>query len=124
MLPVSEPAPSCESQASQEWTCGNCGVEVRLIDSQERRGLPANWAENDQGPVCLHCRRQLAGEAAVSAVNVPLLERARLRSSTIVEFEVMRTPARTNTQIANAVHSSVRAVQNARKRLDASGPSV
>lgn len=118
MLPDNVPAPP-ESRAPQGWTCGNCSVEVRLIDSEERRGLPANWAENHQGPVCLHCRRQLAGDAAVNAVNLPLEERARLRNSTIIEFEVLRTPTRTNSQIANAVHSSVAAVQNARKRLAA-----
>jgi hypothetical protein len=117
-LPDRAPAP-LEPPAPHGWTCGNCSVEVRLIDSDEPRGLPANWAENDQGPVCLHCRRQLAGDAAVSAVNLPLAERARLRNSTIVEFEVLRTPTRTNSQIANAVHSSVASVQNARKRLAA-----
>jgi hypothetical protein len=124
MPPAGTPAPLSESRASQAWTCGNCDVVVRLIDSDERRGLPANWAENPQGPVCLHCRRQLAGDAAVSAVNLPLQERARLRNSTIVEFELRRTPTRTNSQIASAVHSSVATVQKARKRLAASSTPV
>jgi hypothetical protein len=121
MLPANTPPPLSDSRAPQRWTCGNCGVVVRLIDSDERRGLPANWAENHQGPVCLHCRRQLAGDAAVSAVSLPLQERAQLRNSTIVEFEVRRTPTRTNSQIANALHSSVATVERARKRLAAPG---
>lgn len=47
-----------------------------------------------------------------------LQDRARLRASTIVEFEVRRDPDRSNSQIANAVHSSVVAVQKARDRVD------
>ena len=95
-----------------------------MIDSLERRGLPANWTENHRGPVCLHCQRELAADAALGESALSFKERARLRSSTIVEFEVRRTPGRTNTQIANAVHSSVVAVQKARERLAASGAAV
>jgi hypothetical protein len=72
-----------------------------------------------RGPVCLHCRRELAAEAAVSSTGLSLSERARRRSSSIVEFEVRRDPDRSNSQIANAVHTSVGAVQKARKRLGA-----
>ncbi len=90
------------------------------MDSQEKRGLPANWTENLQGPVCLHCRRELAADTAVSELALSLKERARLRAATIVEFEVRRTPGRTNTQIAGAVHTSVAAVQKARERLGTS----
>jgi len=104
------------------WACGSCGVEVRWTGSHEQRGLPANWAEDHQGgPVCLHCRRELAGDAAVNKLDLSLPERARLRSSTIVDFEVRRTPDRSNTQIAGAVHTSVGAVLKARKRIAASG---
>jgi hypothetical protein len=116
--------PVSEREAPQRWTCGNCGVEVRLIDSHERRGLPANWTENHQGPVCLHCRRELAADAAVSTLDLSLQERARLRSSTIIEFEVRRAPNRSNARIASAVHTSVVAVQKARERLGASGAPV
>jgi hypothetical protein len=110
-VPASEPeAPIC-------WTCGNCGVEVRWLSSHEQRGLPATWTENHQGPVCLHCQRELAANAAVSTLDLSLQERARLRSSTIVEFEVRRTPNRSNSHIASAVHTNVAAVQKARERL-------
>ena len=111
--------PVSELDAPLPWTCGNCGVEVRWLGNNEQRGLPANWTENHQGPVCLHCRRELAAEAAVSRPDLSLQERARLRSSTIVEFEVMRTPDRSNSRIASAVHTNVGAVQKARKRLGA-----
>ncbi len=94
------------------------------MDNLECRGLPANWTTNLQGPVCLLCQRELAADAAVSTVDLPLKDRARLRASTIVDFEVRRTPGRTNTQIANAVHSSVMAVQKARERIAASGAPV
>ncbi len=89
------------------------------MDSHERRGLPADWIENVRGPVCLHCRRELVAEAAVGTVGLSLAERARRRSSSIVEFEVKRNPDRSNSQIANAVHTSVGAVVKARKRLAA-----
>jgi hypothetical protein len=86
---------------------------------RENRGLPANWAEDHQGPLCLGCRRQQAAEAAVTGTQSGLStqERARLRSFALVEFEVRRDPTRSNGQIASAVHTSVVAVQKARERL-------
>lgn len=108
-----------EREAPQRWTCGNCGVEVRWAGSREERGLPVNWTENHRGPVCLHCRRELAADTAVSRSDLSLKERARLRSSTIVEFEVRRTPHLSNTRIASAVHTNVGAVKKARERLGA-----
>ena len=103
----------------QRSTCTNCAVEVSWIGDSGRDTLPANWIETPGGPACLHCRRQLAGEAAVSGSDLNLQGRARLRNSTIVEFEVRRAPDRTNSQIANAVHTSLAAVQKARDRIDA-----
>jgi hypothetical protein len=116
--------PLSEREAPQRWTCGKCGVEVRWASSQELRGLPANWTESHRGPVCLHCRRELAADAAVSTLDLSLKERARLRSSTIIEFEVRRAPDRSNSQIASAVHTSVVAVQKARERLGVAGAPV
>jgi hypothetical protein len=114
-MPVSEP------EAPQRWTCGKCAVEVRWASSHEQPGLPPNWTDSHQGPVCLHCRRELAADAAVSTLDLSLKERARLRSSTIIEFEVRRAPDRSNSQIASAVHTSVVAVQKARERLAVAG---
>jgi len=54
-------------------------------------------------------------------LDLSLKERARLRSSTIIEFEVRRAPDRSNSQIASAVHTSVVAVQKARERLGVAG---
>jgi hypothetical protein len=101
------------------WTCGQCRVEVRWMNGHEGQGLPANWAEENGGPVCLACRRELAADAAVSGAEAELSvqERARLRSFALLEFEVTRDPDRSNAQIAGAVHTSVVAVQKARERL-------
>lgn len=92
------------------------------MSGHERRGLPANWTENHQGPVCLVCRRELAADAAVSGAQANLSgqERARRRSSAVIEFEVRRDPSRSNAEIAHAVHTSVMAIQKARERLGAS----
>ena len=94
------------------------------MSGHEQRGLPANWTENHQGPVCLHCRREQAADAAVGRLDLSLKERAQLRSHSIIEFEVRRAPDRSNSQIANAVHSSVVAVQKARERLGVAGAPV
>jgi hypothetical protein len=101
------------------WTCGYCSVEVHWVGDQENRGLPANWAEERGGPVCLACRRELAADAAVADTESELSvqERAKLRSFALLEFEVTRDPNRSNAQIASAVHTSVVAVQKARDRL-------
>jgi hypothetical protein len=110
-------------EAPARWTCGYCGVEVRWMSGHEERGLPANWTENHRGAFCLACRRELAAEAAVSGTSLDLSigERARLRSFAVIEFEVRRDPGRSNAKIANAVHTSVAAVQKARRRLGAHG---
>jgi hypothetical protein len=110
-----------EREAPQRWTCGKCSVEVRWTSSHEQRRFPPNWTDSHQGPVCLHCRRELAADAAVSTLDLSLKERARLRSHTIIEFEVKRAPDRSNSQIASAVHTSVVAVQKARERLGVAG---
>lgn len=111
--------PLSKQRAPQGWTCANCAVEVSWAGPPEQRKLPATWIEDDRGPICLHCRRELAADAAVSASELNLQGRARLRASTIVEFEVRRAPDRTNSQIANAAHTSVGVVRKARDRIDA-----
>jgi hypothetical protein len=111
--------PLTDSETPPRWACRNCGVEVHWLGDAEQRELPANWALTDQGPVCLHCRRQLAAEDAVSRSDLPLQKRARLRASTIVEFELRRTPELSNARIASALRTSVGAVQKARMRLGA-----
>ncbi|MEK6250977.1 MAG: hypothetical protein AABM43_03360 [Actinomycetota bacterium] len=92
------------------------------MSGHENDGLPANWAEERGGPVCLACRRELAADAAVvgTSSDLSVQERARLRSFALLEFEVTRDPTRSNAQIASAVHTSVVAVQKARDRLGVS----
>jgi hypothetical protein len=121
---VIDPGLASGQETQQKWTCSDCGVEVSSMYRLERRGLPNNWTESHRGPLCLRCRRELAADAAVSTLDLSLLERVRLRSAAIVEFEVRRNPGRTNAQIANAVHSSIKAVEKARERLAASGGLV
>jgi hypothetical protein len=95
---------------------------VHWVSGHEKNhGLPANWAEERGGPVCLACRRELAADAAVdTSSDLSVQERARLRSFAVLEFEVTRDPDRSNAQIASAVHTSVVAVQKARERLGVS----
>jgi hypothetical protein len=110
------------SEVPTRWTCGYCRVEVHWVGGHENHGLPANWAEERGGLVCLACRRELAADAAVgTSSDLSVQERARLRSFALLEFEVTRDPNRSNAQIASAVHTSVVAVQKARDRL---GPSA
>lgn len=107
-----------EPEATERWTCGHCNLEVRWASGYERQGLPANWIEDRSGPVCLACRRELAAEAAIDQGGpLSVQDRARLRSAAIIEFEVNRDPSRSDSEIAKAVHTSVVAIQKARKRL-------
>ena len=115
--------PVGEREPMQRCTCTNCAVEASWLETPGRGKLPPNWIETSAGPACLHCRRELAADAAVSGSDLNLQGRARLRNSTIVEFEVRRAPDRTNSEIAGAVHTSVGAVSKARERL-ASARSV
>jgi hypothetical protein len=114
--------------AMRRWTCGSCGVEVHWTNGHQQPGPPANWIEDHRGLVCLACRRQLAGDAAVEdKAAASVSDRARLRSAAVIEFEVKRDPSRTNAEIAHAVHTSVVAIQKARERLGiaaASGPAA
>jgi hypothetical protein len=115
---MTDQVPVTEQGALQRCTCSNCAVETSWIGESGRDKLPVNWVETPSGPACLHCRRELAADAAVSGADLNLAGRARLRHSTIVDFEVKRAPERTNSQIANAIHTSVVAVQKARARID------
>jgi hypothetical protein len=86
--------------------------------------LPVNWTQERRGPACLACRRELAADAAIRGASwdLSVQDRARLRSHALVEFEVMRDPERSNSQIAAALHTSVVAVQKARDRLSLPSP--
>ena len=102
-----------------KWECARCGVCVRQADGAQTK-LPPNWVRSDGDHFCLICRRERASEAAVQSdpeeVSNPKT-RAGLRRAALLEFEVTRTPDRSNGEIARACRSSVPAVADARKRL-------
>ena len=124
-----EPAhaePLGESEVPAAWKCAYCEVEVSWMGGRQDRGLPGNWTEEAGGPACLACRRDIAADAAVneSPAEMSVQDRARLRTSALLDFEVMRDPERSDAQIAGAVHTSVVAVRKARKRLGAEQPAA
>jgi predicted Fe-S protein YdhL (DUF1289 family) len=105
-----------------KWTCAACGVSASRSDAEEAP-LPGAWEVCADGTFCLGCRRQRAAEAAVDSApdDANRDTRARLRRAAVVEFEVLRTPDRTNGSIAKASRSSITGVVAARKRLGEPG---
>lgn len=103
---------------SRRWTCGGCGVSVSRIDGRQA-ALPDHWVSSAAGNFCLGCRRQRAVEAALEAVpnDTDRDTRAKLRRSGLIEFEVRRTPDRTDGSIARACRTSASAVAATRRRL-------
>jgi hypothetical protein len=100
------------------WTCEGCGVAVSRIDGK-RIALPAAWVSSDAGSFCLRCRRDLAADAALDSAPAEsrVADRAKLRRAALIEFEVRRSPDRTDRRIAEACRSSAAAVAKARERL-------
>ncbi len=111
-------------ETATQWVCDRCGVSVRQSDGTHTP-LPDNWSSSDDGDFCLICRRERAAEAALEATpdDVTHKDRAGLRRAALLEFEVSRTPDRSNGEIARACRSSVPAVADARRRLDIADPA-
>jgi hypothetical protein len=109
--------------ANRGWTCDRCEVAIRYLPGHEPDGPPTGWSVGDDGTHCLRCRRELAAEAAFEEADagLDLAERAKLRTTGRIEFEVHRAPARTNGEIAKSVGCSVQAVIKARRRLESAG---
>jgi hypothetical protein len=103
---------------AHKWTCGDCGVSVSRIDGSPAP-LPDSWVSSAEGDFCLACRRQRAAEAALETApsDSGRDARAKLRRTGLIEFEVRRTPDRTDGSIAKACRSSASAVAAARRRL-------
>lgn len=103
---------------ASRWTCDECGVSAGRIDGTPT-ALPDSWASSAEGDFCLTCRRHRAGEAALDAApsDSDRDARAKLRRTGLIEFEVRRTPDRTNGSIAKACRTSAVAVAAARQRL-------
>ena len=114
---------SKSSKSAKRWTCDGCGVSVGQIGG-EKVGLPQSWTDNKDGTFCLLCRRDRAAQAALDAApeDCGLEERAKLRRSALIEFEVRRRPGHGDGEIARACRSSVAAVAAARRRLNIPKP--
>lgn len=108
---------SVGQRKAKKWTCNQCGVLVSRIDG-EATSLPDNWASSVDGLFCLSCRRQRAADAALnSTAGSSLADRARLRRTGLIEFEIRRTPDHSNGVIAKACRTSVLTVAQTRDRL-------
>lgn len=107
-------------KAAGKWTCAGCGVSASRIDGAPAP-LPDTWVSSTEGDFCLTCRRHRAGEAALDAAPSDCNRdaRAKLRRAGLIEFEVRRTPERTDGTIAKACRSSAVAVAAARARMAA-----
>ena len=101
-----------------KWTCGRCGVSASQIDGASIP-LPESWVTSADGPFCLTCRRERAGEAALEEAPADSSNdaRAKMRRSGLLEFEVRRAPDRADNAIAKACHTSASAVAAARRQL-------
>lgn len=108
---------------AKRWTCDSCGVSVGQIGG-EKVELPDSWTSDRTGTFCLICRRERAAEAALEAApeDCGLEERAKLRRSALIEFEVRRRPGHGDGEIAKTCRSSVAAVAAARRRLEIPKP--
>jgi len=107
--------------AVSEFHCARCGVISRWMPGHERRTPPAGWVKRKGVCYCLSCRRALATEDADAAApeGLSLEERAKIRTTALIEFEIDRDPDRPNGEIAKVVRCSVPAVLKARKRMEA-----
>ncbi|MFL5870564.1 MAG: hypothetical protein ACJ75R_05745 [Solirubrobacterales bacterium] len=113
----SKPSPS-----SQKWRCQRCDVTISYMPGHERKGPPAGWDTN-KGVHCLRCRRAEAADAAIerAPADTTREERAKIRATAVLEFEILRDPDRPNGEIAKVVRCSVPAVLKSRRRLEAAG---
>ena len=117
---VSKPA----AGPSRSWTCERCEVTVRWLPGADEPSLPNGWEQSREGTFCLVCRRAIAAEAALDQAppSTTAQQRAKLRATALIEFEIRRVPERGNGEIARACRSSVPAVAKARRRLGVPEP--
>lgn len=118
-MSVAEPAlrKAARAATAKKWVCDSCGVAVSRVGG-ERVALPESWERGPEGTFCLGCRRERAAALALeAAADSPLAERAKVRRSALIEFEVRRRPHETDGAIAKSCRSSVAAVAAARRRL-------
>lgn len=109
-------APATKSPKVKEFTCGRCEVHSRWTEGLGA-STPPNWVKENGLYYCLVCRRERAIDDAIErAGDVTTADRAKLRSSAVVDFELERDPDRTEGEIAKAARASIGAVRKARKR--------
>ncbi len=111
-----------KARSRSEWCCDRCAVSISWMPGYERKGgTPAGWTRRGDKAHCLQCRRAIAAEAAndTAPAGATREERAKLRASALIEFEIRRDPDRPNGEIAKVVRCSVPAVLKARRRLEA-----
>jgi hypothetical protein len=118
---MSTAAVKTSKASAPSWTCARCEVTIRYMPGHERRRPPSGWGKHRGAIHCLACRRDLAAEAALAKAGADTTreDRAKLRASARVDFEILRDPERPNGEIAKALRCSVPAVMRARQRLEA-----
>ena len=102
-----------------DWTCSRCEVTVSWTAEAERPELPGTWIKDGDHLYCLGCRREMAGEAAVAGLDLEATAERRRQAAARgrIDFEMKRRPERQDNRIANACHTSLKAVQASRVRL-------
>lgn len=110
------------SAGAIRWSCARCGLSVGRMDG-EPIGLPDTWTRRDGQCLCLSCSRARAGEAAMNSLPeaTSLEDRARIRRTALIEFEIDRMPAASDRAIATACRTSSGAVAAVRGGL---GPAA
>jgi hypothetical protein len=111
------------SSSSQKWRCQRCDVTISYMPGHERNGPPAGWETKGGKHYCLRCRRAEAADEAIemAPADTTREERAKIRATAVLEFEILRDPDRPNGEIAKVVRCSVPAVLKSRRRLEAAG---
>ena len=102
-----------------DWTCTRCEVTVSWTAAVERPELPGTWIKDGEELYCLGCRREMAGQAAVAGLDVEASAERRKQADSRgrIDFEMKRRPESQDSRIAQACHTSVKAVQQSRVRL-------
>jgi hypothetical protein len=105
-------------EAPADWTCARCDVTVSWMPDAERPALPATWIKDGDELYCLACRRERAGEAALVGLDEASADtRRKAETRARIDFEMKRRPDNQDSRIAQACHTSIKAVKQARVRL-------
>jgi hypothetical protein len=106
-----------KAPTSARWICSRCAVSVGQADGHPT-AVPETWSESEDGSFCLTCSRAIAGEAALDSAPADSThaDKARLRRTGVIEFELHRTPEATDRRIAEACRTSRTAVVAVRGR--------